>query len=416
MRIAVVGTGIAGLATAHALREHHDLRLFEAGDYAGGHTATVDVAVEGRELAVDTGFIVFNERTYPRFCNLLRDLGVDWQDSCMSFSARVDSEDVEYAGTPRTLFAQRRNLVRPRFLRMVLDIRRFYREARGLLAPDAPDVTLGQFLREGNYSRAFVDWHLVPMVAAVWSAGPRSAMEMPARFLVRFFENHGFLDLRDRPQWLAVRGGSREYVRRLLEPMADRLHLRTPVESVRRTPQGVELRTATGDVATFDRVVLATHGDTARKILADPSPLEREVLAPFRTQANEVLLHTDPSVMPRRRRAWSSWNVQVGSAEASHLQATYWMNRLQSLDCATDLFVSLNAGDEIDPSRVLRRFSYRHPIFTPDAVAAQARHAEIDGSNGVHFAGAYWRNGFHEDGVESAAWVCRNLLRARRAA
>lgn len=411
MKIAIVGTGIAGLAAAHQLRGEHELSLFEAGAEPGGHTATVDVEIDGREVAVDTGFIVFNERTYPRFCALLRDLDVPWQDSCMSFSARVDAENVEYAGTLSTLFAQKRNLVRPRFLRMVMDIRRFYREARRLLEPGAPDISLEQFLAEGAYSRAFIDWHLVPMVAAVWSAGPQGALAMPARFLVRFFENHGFLELRDRPQWLAVQGGSREYVRRLLQPLRDRVHLHTPVEAVRRTEQGVELRTARGEVALFDRVVLATHGDTARRLLKDPTPLEREVLAPFETQPNEVLLHTDPSVMPRRRAAWSSWNVQVGAADASHLCATYWMNRLQNLQLDTEVFVSLNA-DGIDPERVLRRFSYRHPVFTRESVAAQARHSEIDGKHGVHFAGAYWRNGFHEDGVESAAWVCANVPQA----
>ena len=333
----------------------------------------------------------------------------------MSFSARCEQANVEYAGTPATLFAQRRNLLRPGFWRMVRDIRRFYRDARALLEPEAPDVSLGELLSERRYSREFVDWHLVPMVAAVWSAGPRGALDMPARFLVRFFANHGFLDLRGRPRWRAVRGGSREYVRRLLATLRGRLRLNTPVVGVRRTGQGVELRTAAGEVAIFDRVVLATHGDQALQLLADPTPAEREVLGAFETQANDVALHTDPSLMPRRRRAWASWNVHVGGGE-SHLCATYWMNRLQALDSDIPIFVSLNATDRIDSDRVLRRFSYRHPLFTRRSVAAQARHAEIDGVHGVHFAGAYWGNGFHEDGVFSAQRVCERIHREAVAA
>ena len=416
MRIAVVGTGISGLVAARRLARDHDVHVFESGDHVGGHTCTVDVDTPSGPLAIDTGFIVFNEKTYPGFCGLLKELGVPWKASDMSFSVRCDATGLEYNGTSLDgLFAQRTNLLRPGFWRMVRDILRFYREAPAVLEGDDLDTTLGEFLEAGRYSPLFVEKHLIPMGAAVWSSRPDTMRAFPLRFLVQFFHNHGFLQVDDRPRWLVVEGGSREYVAPLIAPFADRIRLRTPVVRVERTARGVGLRTAAGDEELFDRVVLATHSDTALRMLADASPLEREVLGALGYQRNEVLLHTDASLMPRRRRAWASWNYHVTDPAAELPTVTYWMNALQGLDVDTDYFVTLNRSADVDPARVLRSFVYHHPIFSTAAVRAQARHAEIDGVSGVHFCGAYWGYGFHEDGLQSALAVLRNLAREEAA-
>ena len=408
MRIAVVGTGISGLVAARELSRDHEVDVYEAADRLGGHTNTVDVIEDGRVVPVDTGFIVFNERTYPNFCGLMREVGVPWRESDMSFSVRSERSGLEYNGTNwNGLFAQRTNLLRPSFWRMLRDVARFYRESREVL--DGPDdgVVLGDYLRERGYSRAFVEDHLIPMGAAVWSSTPEGMRRFPMRFLVRFFDNHGFLQVDGRPQWLTIRGGSREYLEPLAAPFRDRVHLRAPVTAVRRVPDGV-LVTVKGEEQRYDRVVLATHADTSLKVLADATPLEREVLAALPYQANEAVLHTDASVMPKRRRAWASWNYHVMDPPSALPTVTYWMNRLQGLECRRDYFVTLNR-DDIDPSKVLRRISYHHPIFSVDGVRAQARHAEIDGADRVHFCGAYWGYGFHEDGVKSGLAVAARV-------
>jgi len=412
VKVAVVGTGIAGLVAAERLQAEHALTVFEAGGWVGGHTNTVDVETETGPLAIDTGFIVFNERTYPGFLALMRRLGVSWQPSDMSFSVRCESGGIEYNGSSLgQLFAQRRNALRPSFLRMVRDILRFYREAPALLA-SGKDPTLGEFLERGRYSRAFVEQHLVPMGSAVWSARPDRMLGFPMRFLAQFFQNHGFLQLEGRPQWLVIRGGSREYVAPLTAPFADRIRLNAPVARVVRRGDGVVLTTAGGAEERFDRVVLACHADQSLRLLADASPLERRLLGAFAYQRNEALLHTDARVMPRRKRVWASWNYHVARPPAELPTVTYWMNRLQGLAARRDYFVTLNRSAEIDPAQVLRSFVYHHPIYSAEAVRAQARHGEIDGRNGVHFCGAYWGYGFHEDGVQSGLAVARNLARA----
>lgn len=410
MKIAVVGTGIAGLVAARNLHREHDLTVFEAGDWIGGHTNTVDVETDAGTQAVDTGFIVFNEATYPNFCAMLRELGVAWQDSDMSFSVRCEASGLEYNGTSMNgLFAQRSNLVRPSFWRMVKDIMRFYREAPQVLERPDDETTLGDYLEHGGYSQAFIEKHLIPMGAAVWSSTPETMRAFPLRFLVQFFHNHGFLRVEDRPQWLVVKGGSREYVRRLVEPFHDRIHLRTPVVKVERTARGVSVRTAQGDESCFDRVVLATHADTSLKLLSDATALERDVLGAFEFQRNEAVLHTDVRLLPRRKRAWASWNYHVTDPNSGLPTVTYWMNNLQRLAGDTQYLLTLNRTADIDASQVLRSFVYHHPIFSTRTVLAQRRHAEIDGVNGVHFCGAYWRYGFHEDGVQSALATLRNL-------
>ncbi len=410
MRIAIVGTGIAGMVAARKLYEEHELTVYESADWIGGHTHTVEVPTPDGALAVDTGFIVFNERTYPNFCALLRELGVEWQASDMSFSVSSRASGLEYNGSSLGgLLARRSNALRPSFWRMVRDIVRFYREAPALLEDPNDETTLGEYLSRGGYSRSFVEEHLVPMGAAVWSADTRRMLAFPARFLVEFFHNHGFLEVDDRPQWLVVRGGSREYVRRLVAPFADRIRLRTPVNAIQRTHAGVRVRTVAGEEQLFDRVVLATHADTSLRLLRDASRTEREVLGAFEYQRNEAVLHTDASLMPRRRRAWASWNYHIVDPPSALPTVTYWMNRLQGLDRSVQYFVTLNRSDVIAEPSVLGRFVYHHPIYSLAAMRAQKRHAEIDGAGGVHFCGAYFGYGFHEDGVVSALRVAERV-------
>jgi predicted NAD/FAD-binding protein len=410
VRVCVIGSGISGLVAARGLYREHDLTVFESGDRIGGHTHTVDVESEAGSLAIDTGFIVFNESTYPDFCAMLRDLGVSWEKSEMSFSVRCEASGLEYNGTDMNgLFAQRSNLLRPSFWRMVKDVMRFYREAPEVLERPDDETTLGQYLQRGGYSRLFVEKHLIPMGAAVWSSTPETMLAFPLRFLVQFFHNHGFLRVDDRPTWLVVKGGSREYVKRLVEPFRENIHTGTPVVDVQRTERGVRVRTAQGDECFFDRVFLATHADTSLCMLSDATPLEREVLGAFKFQRNEVVLHTDASLMPRRPRAWASWNYHVAKQGSGLPTVTYWMNKLQRLASEKPYLVTLNRTADIDESKVLRSFVYHHPIFSNDTVIAQRRHAQIDGASGIHFCGAYWRYGFHEDGVQSALASLDNL-------
>ena len=403
MRIAVVGAGVSGLHAAWRLSREHDVTLYEANDYAGGHTATVDVEWEGRSYGVDTGFIVFNDWTYPNFIAMLHELGVAWQPSNMSFSLRCERTGLEYNGTSvNSLFAQRRNALRPSFLRMIADILRFNVRSRALAGSLGDTLTLGEYLARGNYSRQFVEHYIVPMGRAIWSAEASAVLDFPARFFVDFFDRHGFLSVDDRPVWQAVKGGSREYVRALLRTAKFDLRLATPVESILRLPNEVRVRTARGDVGRYDHVFLACHAPQAFAMLEAPTAAEREVLAAFPYAANEVLLHTDASVLPRRPLARAAWNYHLLADPQEPVALTYDMNTLQSLDAPVRFLVSLNHRKAIDERKVLRTFTYDHPVYSPRAVAAQARHRELNGANRTYFCGAYWRCGFHEDGVVSA--------------
>jgi predicted NAD/FAD-binding protein len=409
VKIAIVGSGVSGLVAAHLLRRAHAIEVFEAADWIGGHVHTVPVEVAGRRYDVDTGFIVFNDRTYPAFCRLLDQLGVASQPTDMSLSVRCERSGLEYAGgTLGQLFADRRNLVRPSFLRMVRDVPRFYRDARALLAAPDEKLTLGAWLAARRYSREFVDHHLVPMTAAIWSAEPNGVLDFPALSLLRFFENHGLLSLRDRPRWRVVAGGSARYVEALVAPFRDRIHLRCPVRAVHRGADGVELVTGDGRRRRFDEVVIATHADQALALLADPSPSERAVLGSIRTQPNEVVLHTDARLLPRRRRAWASWNYHLGP-DGGGAAVTYHMNRLQGLEAPVELCVTLNRTERIDPARILARFSYRHPVLDLAAERAQRHVADVSGRRRTHYCGAYWGHGFHEDGVRSALRVAASF-------
>lgn len=413
MRVAVIGAGIAGLACAWRLRDTHDVTLFEADSRPGGHAHTVEVETPSGRHAVDTGFIVFNRNDYPVFSALLDELGVRSQPTTMSFSVHDERTSREYCATEslNRLFAQRANLLRPDFYRMLGDIARFYRQAPALLQTPPPGPTLRDFLEAEAYSAVFRDFHLLPMASALWSAPPSRVGDFPARSLVDFMERHGMLRFLKRPQWLAVRGGSSQYVDRLVQGLGDRIRLATPVRRIRRDPDSVHVSTGDGE-SRFDAVVLACHSDQALALLADSSESETGVLGAIRYQANDVVLHTDTRLLPTRRRAWASWNYRVPAADRELPLVTYHMNTLQSLDCAEDFCVTLNGTDRIDPERVLGRFRYDHPQFDHAAVAAQERLEGIQGQRNTWFCGAWTRHGFHEDGAASGTRVAGKLAAA----
>ena len=409
MKIAIVGAGISGLVVAHLLHDRHDVTVFEAADYAGGHTNTIRVDTPNETHHVDTGFIVFNDRNYPLFERLLAKVGVAWQPSTMSFSVSDGLGDFEYSGaSPNGLFAKRSHLVTPWFHRMVSDLARFNRAARKLLS-SADTSSLGDWLERHRFSRPFIERLIVPQFSAVWSADPRQMSSFPARLLAEFFDHHGMLGFRDRPQWRVVSGGSARYVDALIAPFAQRLRLRTPVRAVRREHDGVYVCPREGDAERFDEVVLATHSDQALTILTDATPLERSVLEAIPYQVNEAVLHTDVRLLPRRRRAWASWNYHWRPEPGSHATVTYHMNRLQSLRAEREFCVTLNRTEAIDPDRVIRKITYAHPVFTSAGVAAQRRFDDVSARDRVHFCGAYWGWGFHEDGVRSAVRVAERF-------
>jgi predicted NAD/FAD-binding protein len=414
--IAVVGTGIAGMAAAWLLSDRHRVTVYEQEGRPGGHSNTVDAPSPFGPVPVDTGFIVYNERTYPNLTALFRLLEVPTEPSEMSFAVSLDDGALEYAGSSLlTLFAQPRNLVRPRFWRMLRDIGRFYREAPSLAAGSDAPATLGELLDRHGFSSAFAEDHLLPMAAAIWSAPPATLRDHPAAAFVRFCGNHGLLSLADRPQWRTVTGGSRAYVRRLTARYADRIRLDRAVRRVRRMPGRVFIEDACGEIAAFDHVVIAAHADGALAMLADPSADERALLGAIRYQRNDAVLHSDPGLMPRRRRAWSSWNYQGRRGDtATGPAVTYWMNRLQNLPDAVPLFVTLNPPRLPRPGSILGSFVYEHPIFDPAAERAQAELWRLEGVRNTWFCGAYFGAGFHEDGLQAGLAVAEALGGVRR--
>jgi uncharacterized protein len=406
MRVAVVGAGVSGLVVAHLLDRAHEVTVFEANRCAGGHTNTVRVDTPNETHQVDTGFIVFNDRNYPNFERLLERLGVGWQRSTMSFSVSDGMGDFEYSSaSPTGLFAKRAHLLTPWFHRMIADLGRFNRAARELLGDPAEGVSLGGWLERHRFSRAFIERLIMPQASAVWSAAPGQVWSFPARFFVEFFDNHGMLSFRGRPDWRTVRGGSARYVEALTGAFSGRLRLRTPVDAVTRHAGHVLVKPRAGEAERFDEVVLATHSDQSLALLRDASDREHEILGAIPYQANEAVLHTDVRLLPRRRRAWASWNYHLLPEPKGMTTVTYHMNRLQSLRAEREFCVTLNRSEAIDPARVVRTIHYAHPVYTAAGVEAQARVGEIDGRNRTHFCGAYWGWGFHEDGVLSAARV-----------
>jgi predicted NAD/FAD-binding protein len=409
----VIGTGISGLVCAHLLSRNHDVTVFEAEDRPGGHTHTVTARVDGRDVAVDTGFLVYNERTYPGLVRLFDELGVHTQPSDMSFSVSDERTGLEYRGTSmQSVFTQRRNILRPSFLRMLVDVARFHRTGKRLLrTPPDEGYTLAELLADGSWSEAFVNWYLVPLGSSIWSADPTTFTDMPASTLFRFFERHGMLSFGDKPAWRTVTGGAVHYVDAILDPLRKqgRVRLGSRVEQLLRTDDGVEVTCAGGDLERYDHVVVATHSDQALDMLSDPSPEEKEVLGAVRYQPNRVTLHTDARLLPEHPMAWAAWNYHCTEEVSERVTMTYYLNRLQSIDGSTPVLVTLNRDADIDPAKVLRSFEYSHPVIDAAAVAAQGRHADISGTRDTSYCGAYWGSGFHEDGLQSALTVCEAL-------
>ncbi len=412
MRIAIIGSGISGSLVTRLLSTQHEVTLFESNSYVGGHANTVDISVGDQQYAVDTGFMVFNQRTYPNFCRLLQLLECPSQLSEMSFSVRCSKTGLEYQGSSLNgLFAQRANLLRPAFLKMISDIVRFNR-----LGTDAVTTgrlkdgrTVAEFLDECQLGTQFVQQYLVPMASAIWSSSPQAILEFPADFMIGFFANHGLMQLRYRPQWRTIVGGSRAYLKALLTPDQDQVRLRTPVASVTRRAHDVVLLPVHGLPERFDQVVFASHADQTLGMLADATLVEREVLGAFPYQANNAILHTDTRMLPTRRKAWASWNYHIPETGQQAASVTYDLSRLQNHRSPTPILLTLNPTADIDGSQILRTFVYAHPGFSRASISAQQRFHEISGKNRTHFCGAYWGYGFHEDGVNSALAVARHF-------
>ncbi len=412
-RIAIVGTGIAGLGCAHFLHRTFDVTLFEQNAYAGGHTNTVTVNEDGRELPVDTGFMVFNHVTYPLLTRLFRELAVDTKRTDMSFAVKHEPAHLEYNGhSLNTIFGRRSQLLNPRFWRFLLQISRFNQEtAAALDDPRFARMTLADYAAARGYGRDFLDLYIVPMGGAVWSTPPEKMLQFPAISLMRFWHNHGFLGMKTRHPWWTVVNGAQSYVRKLTTPFRDRIRLKSPIARIERSPHGVKVMPLNGAPEFFDKVILAGHADQSLRMLADPTPLERELLPAFQYQANTATLHTDEQFMPWTKRCWASWNYRVAPDGTSTTH--YWMNRLQGVSEKVNYFVSLNADTEIDPDKILRRIEYEHPLFDLAAIDAQKRLPELNrlsADQSTYYCGSYFRYGFHEDAFGSAVNLCRELL------
>ena len=412
-RIAIIGAGISGLTCGHLLSSKHHVTLFEANDYLGGHTNTEDIKLGGKTYPVNTGFIVFNDWTYPNFIKLMDQLGVESEDSEMSFSVRDENTGLEYNGTTlNSLFAQRTNALRPSFIRMILDILKFNKQTVAALDSDEikEGQTLGEFVKQHGYSKHFVNHYIVPMGSAIWSASVDVMMDFPLKFFLKFFNNHGMLSVDDRPQWRVITGGSRSYIEPITQNYKDNIHLSTPIKSVLRSNDVVTITTSSGKQYEFDQVIFSCHSDQALRLLSDATQDENDVLSAIPFQMNDVVLHTDEKLMPKKKLAWAAWNYHIPQRHSEHAMVTYNMNILQNFDDAPEtILLTLNRSQEIDPSKIIKQYQYAHPVFTLDGMVAQSRHSDISNHNRTHFCGAYWLNGFHEDGVSSALKVCADF-------
>ncbi len=403
MKIAIIGAGISGNTLAWHLYQHHEITVYEAGPYIGGHTHTHQVNAFGKTYNIDTGFIVYNDWTYPNFINMLNLLEVETQSSAMSFSVRDEATGLEYNGTSlNSLFAQRINLVRPSFLMMIKDILRFNKEAPLLLSEEEQDIPLGEYLIKHRYGQSFIKRYIIPMGSAIWSADPEQMFKIPAKFFIRFFHNHGMLSVSDRPEWRVIKGGSQAYVEKLTSQFKDRVKLNTAVQKVTRSADGVMIESTNNPPEHFDFVFFACHSDQALAILQDATKDESDILGAIPYQNNEIVLHTDSTLMPKKKLAWAAWNYHVTTEKLGLATLTYNMNILQSLNSPEPFLVTLNHTSKIHPEKIIKTIHYKHPVFTPEGIAAQLRHGEISGINRTAYAGAYWCNGFHEDGVVSA--------------
>ena len=409
MKIAIIGSGISGLTAAYLLNRKHDITLFEKNNYIGGHTHTHEIEHDGKIWSVDSGFIVYNERTYPNFIKILGQLGVQRQITRMGFSVKSADKNLEYAGhSLNSLFAQRSNLFRLSFYRMLSSMKRFNQQAREDLPQISENTTLGNYLKTNNYPDEFINNYIIPIGAAIWSTVPSKMMEIPAVFFIRFFENHGFLQILDRPKWWVIKGGSNQYVRKIITDFKHRIRLSTPVNKIKREGNIVTIRHGQNQSLEekFDAVILATHSDQSLKLLDKPTLKEKEILGALPYQKNDALLHYDDSILPKRRLAWSSWNYFLDHDINEPIVLTYNMNILQGLNASRTFCVTLNNTDSIDENKIIKQLSYEHPLFTIEGIEAQKRKHEISGVNNTYYCGAYWRNGFHEDGVVSALDVC----------
>ena len=411
--IAIIGTGIAGMGCGHFLHRKHDITLFEQNDYVGGHTNTVTVDEDGMPIHIDTGFMVYNEVTYPNLTRLFRALDVPTVETSMSFSVQHVPSGIEYCGSGLSgLFGQRKNLLNPRFYRLLLHINRFNKEATEILDnPHYVDYTLKQYIAEKHYSGDFLQRYLLPMSSAVWSTPPEKMLDFPAVTLVRFFHNHGFLGLGTQHQWRTVSGGSRVYRDLMIKPFLQRIRLRMPVRRVFRQAQEAVVETADGSRQTFDKVIFASHADQTLKMLTDASEQERRLLKEFKYQTNIATLHTDARVMPKNRRIWSSWNyrIETDASGAASPSTIYYMNSLQKVSRKKDYFVSIDDPGTVKPDQVLMRITYEHPLYTPLSAAAQAELTWLNETGPVYFCGSYFRYGFHEDAFTSAIRLCERI-------
>jgi len=408
MKIAIIGTGISGLTSAYLLSKEHIVHVYEAQEYIGGHVHTLPVHLNGLSYEIDTGFIVFNDRTYPNFNKLLNKINVLSQPTSMSFSVKCETTGLEYNGTSLNgLFAQRLNLLKPSFLLMVKDILRFNRDAKEFLTDSVEEITFGEFLNRGGYSNALKNNYALPMASAIWSAKSKVIENANFRFFAQFFENHGMLNISDRPQWRVIKGGSKQYTLKLIEPITNKIRINSPVDKIIRKNKGIEVVYNKQQKELYDRVIIATHSDQALKMIENPSNAEIEILSSIPYQTNVAHLHWDCSVLPKQKNAWASWNYFKPNKMKDETTVTYYMNMLQSLDMPKNICVSLNMEEHINPKKIYKKIIYQHPVFTSEAILAQKKHKEIDGIDKIHFCGAYWGSGFHEDGVNSALSVCK---------
>ena len=411
MKVAIIGSGISGLTAAYLLHKEHDITVFEANDYVGGHTHTHKVSQNGKSWYVDTGFIVYNEKTYPNFIKLLKKLNVGVQKTSMGFSVKAPESGLEYSGDSlNSLFAQRSNIFKPSFIKMVKDILRFNRIAIRELADVEESTTINEFLKKHSFSRQFIENYIIPMGAAIWSTAAKKTTEMPAIFYIRFFKNHGLLQIFNRPQWFVIKGGSKTYVEKIIEGFKDRIMLSSPVKTVTRDVHGIKVLCENDKAPqAFEKVIFATHSDQALSLLDAPTEKESLILGALPYQKNTAILHTDSSVLPSIKSTWSSWNYLLGVDKSQPVTLTYNMNILQSLDAKPDFLVTLNSNNKIDSSKIIKKLDYQHPLFTVNGIKAQKEKNQISGTNNTFFCGAYWGNGFHEDGVNSAIEVCKHF-------